>query len=195
MALVTAEDISYFSLFVTAVFYLRIAYAQKNLRWSYISLGFINWGIIRLVWQFNTEFIWLAGIMSLSILYVAQFDPYFVSQRKQRHFLRLVGCAIICVAALFYQDPGVIPGAVSFILILLGLGLRIRALLFSGTITLILTVVYQLITLVAAYSFLKWVVGLLTGILSIVVAAGFEKNRDRLSSKLQNYNQKLQEWQ
>jgi len=195
MALVTAEDISYFSLFVTAVFYLRIAYAQKNLRWSYISLGFINWGIIRLVWQFNTEFIWLAGIMSLSILYVAQFDPYFVSQRKQRHFLRLVGCAIICVAALFYQDPGVIPGAVSFSLILLGLGLRIRALLFSGTITLISTVVYQLITLVAAYSFLKWVVGLLTGILSIVIAAGFEKNRDRLTNKLQNYNQKLQEWQ
>ncbi|MGD1920941.1 MAG: hypothetical protein ACFCAD_19915 [Pleurocapsa sp.] len=195
MALVTAEDISYLSLFFTAVFYLRIAYHQKNLRWSYISLGFINWGIIRLVWQFNTEFIWLAGIMSLSILYVAQFDPYFISQRKQRHVLRLVGCSIICVAALFYQEPGIIPSAISFSLIFLGLGLRIRALLFSGTITLILTVAYQLITLVVAYAFLKWVVGLFAGIFSIVVAAGFEKNRDRLQGKLNNYNQKLQNWQ
>ncbi|MCC0176444.1 hypothetical protein I4641_05560 [Waterburya agarophytonicola K14] len=195
MALVTAEDISYFSLFVTALFYLRIAYGQKNLRWSYISLGFINWGIIRLVWQFNTELIWLAGIASLSVLYIAQFDPYFRSQPRQRHLLRVVGCSIICFVALFYQDPGIIPGVISFILIFIGLGLKIRALLFSGTVTLILSVIYQLITLVAAYGFLKWVVGLLVGIVSIIVAAGFEKNRDRLTNKLQNYNQKLQNWQ
>ena len=64
--------------------------------------------------------------------------------------------------------------------------------LFSGTITLILTVVYQLINLVVAYAFLKWVVCLLAGIFSIVVAAGFEKNRDRLKIKLQNYYQSLQ---
>ncbi|MGB5714124.1 MAG: hypothetical protein WBM44_24835, partial [Waterburya sp.] len=53
MALVTAEDISDLSLVVTALFYLRIAYAQKNIRWSYISLGFINWAVIRLAWQHN----------------------------------------------------------------------------------------------------------------------------------------------
>lgn len=195
MALVTAEDISYLSLFFTAAFYLRIAYHQKNLRWSYISLGFINWGIIRLVWQFNTEFIWLAGVISLSILYIAQFDPYFLSQRKQRHFLRLIGCSIISIASLAYQEPGIIPVVISFGLIFSGLGLRIRALLFSGTVTLILTVVYQLITLVVAYAFLKWVVGLLAGIFSIVIAAGFEKNRDRLQHRLNNYNEKLQNWQ
>ena len=195
MALVTAEDISYLSLFFTAAFYLRIAYHQKNLRWSYISLGFINWGIIRLVWQFNTEFIWLAGIISLSILYIAQFDPYFIAQRQQRHSLRLVGCSIISIAALMYQEPGIIPIVISFGLILLGLGLRIRALLFSGTVTLILTVVYQLITLVVAYAFLKWVVGLLAGIFSIVIAAGFERNRDRLQNRLNNYSEKLQNWQ
>ena len=202
MALVTAETISYLSLLATAVFYVRIAYYQKNLRWSYISLGFINWGIIRLVWQFNTEFIWLAGIISLSILYIAQFDPYFISQRQQRHWLRLIGCSVLCVVALFYQESGIIPGTIGFCLIFMGLGLRIRALLFSGTITLILTVFYQLINLVLAYSFLKWVVGLLAGIFSIIVAAGFEKNRDceasrrhHLKSKFNNYTNKLQNWQ
>ena len=195
MALVTAEDISYFSLFVTAAFYLRIAYHQKNLRWSYISIGLIDWGIIKLVWQFNTQLIWLAGIISLSILYIAQFDPYFISQYKQRHFLRLAGCSLVCIVAIFYQDPGIIPGVVSFSLILVGLGLKIRALLFSGTITLILTVVYQLAILVVAYAFLKWVVALLAGISLIVIAAGFEKNRDRLQNRLNKYNKKLQDWQ
>lgn len=195
MALVTAEDIAYFSLLVTAIFYLRIAYHQKNIRWSYLSLGFINWGVIRLVWQFNTEAIWLAGIASLSLLYIAQYDPYFAAQRQQRHRLRLVACSLLCVTALFEQDPGIIPTAIAFCLIFLGLGLRIRALLFSGTITLIFTAIYQLMNLVVAYSFLKWVVGLLAGILAIVVAAGFEKNRDRLQNQLQNYTQKLQNWQ
>ena len=195
MALVTAEDISYLSLTITAIFYLRIAYHQNNLRWSYVSLGFINWGIIRLVWQYNTEFIWLAGMIGLSILYIAQFDPHFQSHRQQRHYLRLVGSCIICVAALFYQDLGAIPSAISFSLIFIGLGLKIRAFLFTGTITLIITVIYQLIILVLAYSFLKWIVGLLTGIFTIIVAAGFEKQRKHLTNRLQTYANQLQEWQ
>ena len=203
MALVTAEDISYLSLLATAAFYLRIAYYQKNLRWSYISLGFINWALLRLTWQFNTEFIWLAGIISLSILYIAQFDPYLRPQRRQRYFVSLLGCSVICIVALFYQDSGIIPGAIGFILILSGLGFKIRALLFSGTVTLILTVFYQLTTLILAYSFLKWIAALIAGTLSIIMAAGFEKNSDRkqhrqssvLKAKLYQYAHKLQDWQ
>ncbi|MGK7949784.1 MAG: hypothetical protein AB4368_13610 [Xenococcaceae cyanobacterium] len=195
MALVTAEEISYISLLCTAVFYLRIAYYQKNLRWSYVSLGFINWGIIRLVWQYNREFIWIAGIISLSILYIAQFDRYFQSHRQQRHYFRLLGNSILCVTALFYQDIGIIPSIISFGLIFIGLGLKIRAFLFSGTITLILTVVYQLGILVLTYSFLKWILGLVAGICSIAIAAGFEKQRENFNNRLQDYTEKLQSWQ
>ncbi len=195
MAVVTAEEISYISLLCTAVFYLRIAYHQKNLRWSYVSLGFINWGIIRLVWQYNTEFIWLAGIISLSILYIAQFDPYLKSHRQQRHYTRLVGSSIICVSALFYQDIGIVASVISFSLIFMGLGFKIRAFLFAGTITLILNVVYQLIILVLTYSFLKWILGLVAGVGFIVVAAGFEKQRKHLTNRLQTHTRKLQTWQ
>ncbi|MDJ0635047.1 MAG: hypothetical protein QNJ34_17790 [Xenococcaceae cyanobacterium MO_188.B29] len=195
MALVTAEDISYISLLCTAIFYLRIAYYQKNLRWSYVSLGFINWGIIRLVWQYDREFIWIAAIISLSVLYIAQFDRYFQSHRQQRHYLRLVGTGILCGTALFYQGIGIIPSVVGFGLIFMGLGLKIRAFLFAGTITLILTVVYQLIVLVLTYSFLKWIVGLVAGICSIVIAAGFEKQRENFNNRLQSYTEHLQEWQ
>ena len=194
MALVTAEDISYLSLLVTAVFYLRVAYGQNNIRWSYISLGLINWGIIRLVWQHSTEFIWVAGIISLSVLYIAQYDPQIKAHYTQRHRLRLFGSSIICIVALFYQS-GIIPSAIAFSLIFIGLGLKIRAFLFAGTITLILTAIYQLVILVLSYSFLKWVVGLLAGIFSIAIAAGFEKQRDRAMNQFQNYRDLLQNWQ
>ena len=195
MTLITAEDVSYLSLIIVAAFYLRIVYYQKNLRWSYISLGFINWGIIRLVWQYNTELIWIAGIISLSILYVAQFDPYFKSHRRQRHYLRIAGSSFVCVTALFYPDWGLIPGVISFSLIFVGLGFKIRAFLFVGTVTLILTTIYQLIILVLTYSFLKWIVGLVTGICSIIIAAGFEQKRDRLNNQLKSYEDKLKTWQ
>ncbi len=194
MALVTAEDISALSLLVTALFYLRIAYAQQNIRWSYISLGFINWLMIRFTWQHNPEFIWLGSIISLSILYIAQFDPYCQTHRQQRHYLRLMGSSIVCIFALLEQ-PGIIPGAISFGLIFLGLGLKIRAFLFTGTITLILTAIHQLVILVLTYSFLKWIVGLLAGICSIAIAAGFEKQRDQALNQLKNYSNKLQNWQ
>jgi hypothetical protein len=86
-------------------------------------------------------------------------------------------------------------GAIAFGLIFSGLGLRVRAFLFTGTITLVLTVLYQLIILIFTYSFLKWVVGLLTGISSIAIAAGFETKRDRLSHQLRSYREQLQSWQ
>ena len=190
MVLAIAEDISYLSLLVAALFYLRIAYAQRNIRWSYISLGFIDWGIVR-AWQ-HFEFIWIPVAIGLSILYIAQFDPN--RSRRLRHYLRIVGCSVICVATLFYPSA-IVSGAVAFIFIFIGLGLKIRAFLFTGTITLVLSVIYQLIILVMTYSFLKWIIGLLAGIGSIAIAARFERQRSLFNSQLKNYSDKLQNWQ
>ena len=194
MALVTAEDISYFSLLITAAFYLRIAYAGGNIRIRYISLGLLNWLGIRLIAQYNLASIWLAAMICLSILYIAQLDSYLQCHQRQRHYLRLFGSSIFCLTALLEQ-PGIVPGAIAFCFIFAGLGLRIRAFLFTGTVTLILTVLHQLIILVFTYSFLKWVVGLLTGISSIAIAAGFEQKRERVFAKLKSYRDRLQDWQ
>ena len=193
MALAIAEDISYFNLLFTALFYLRIAYGQQNVRWSYISLGFIDWGIVR-SWQYDLEFIWISVAIGLSILYIAQFDPYYRSHRQSRHYFRIVGCSVICVAALFYPSA-IVSGSLAFGLIFIGLGLKIRAFLFTGTITLILSVIYQLIVLVMTYSFLKWIIGLLAGIGSIAIAAQFERQRSLFDRQLKNYSNKLQNWQ
>ncbi|MFM2314352.1 MAG: hypothetical protein RLZZ04_3628 [Cyanobacteriota bacterium] len=194
MVLVTAADIANFSLVLTALFYLCIAYLQRNIRWSYPSLGLMNWLAIKLIGQHHTPSMLVAGIISLSMLYIAQFDPNLQRHRHLRHYLRLLGSSIFCVTALLEQ-PGIVPGVIAFCFIFIGLGLRIRAFLFTGTITLIVTVLHQLIILLFTYSFLKWVVGLLTGISSIAIAARFENKRDRLVDQLKNYRDQLQGWQ
>jgi hypothetical protein len=196
VSLITVETISYFSLLVTAIFYLFITYDRWNFRWSYLSLVFINWAAIKLIWQENIEFIWLAIVISLSILYIAQFDPYVRSHRKQRHYLRLFGSGFTClIALLLYQKTGIIPSIVSILTVFAGLGLRIRAFLYVGTITFLLTIIYQLIILVFTYSFLKWIVGLIAGIATIIIAANFESQRDSSFDRWQSYLDRLQEWQ
>ena len=194
ITLVTAEDISYFSLSATALFYLRLAYTRQNMRWSYLSLAAVNWGIVRLVWQNNLEFTWLIATIGLSLLYIAQFDPYYRSRRRPRHFLRIVGSGVISLVALSDRS-GIISGVVSFCFIFVGLGLRIRAFLFTGTITLIINVVYQLVILAIAYSFFKWTIALIAGIAAIVIAAGFERQRESMIEALKKYGVRLKNWQ
>lgn len=197
-ALLTVENISYFSLLVVAAFYARIAIGQRNIRWSYISLWFIDWGITKFLVENNyTNILLYASIISWSLLYVAQFDSYLITsaQRKKRHYLRIFATIIICLIALiFHQDTGIIPSIISFLLIFVGLGLKIRAFLFVGTITLIMTVFYQAFILVFKYSFLKWIIGLIAGIILISIAANFERRRVQIVTVFQNWFEQLENW-
>jgi hypothetical protein len=198
-ALLTASTVSYFSLLVVAVFYARIAIGQRNLRWSYVSLWFIDWGLTKFLVEYNfTDIIWYVLIIGLSLLYIAQFDPVLMTanQRKNRHYLRVFASGIICLTALlFHQDTGLIPSLISLVTIFAGLGVRIRAFLFVGTITFVLTVFYQLVILVFNYSFLKWVIGLFAGIILISIAANFERRKVQIMTVLQNWFEQLREWQ
>ncbi|NJO94490.1 MAG: hypothetical protein HC820_09465, partial [Hydrococcus sp. RM1_1_31] len=159
---VNLENISYLSLFIVAAFYLRIAYRQKEIRWTYVSLGFIDWAIARFLFERNlTDILWSASIVGLSLLYIAQFDPTLKQpqQRNNRHILRLTGSGIICfIAILFHQEMGgLIPTIISLVTIFIGLAIQIRAFLFLGTTTFILTGFYQLIVLSFEYSLAKWI--------------------------------------
>ncbi|MGK7877685.1 MAG: hypothetical protein AB4426_31600 [Xenococcaceae cyanobacterium] len=198
-ALVTMEDLDYLSLLVVAAFYARIAIRQRNIRWSYVSLGFIDWAIARwLSEQQLTDILWYASILGLSLLYIAQFDPELKTpqQRRNRHHLRIFGSGIIClVALLFHQDTALIPSLISLVVIFAGLGLRIRAFLFVGTATFVLTVFYQLIVLILEYPFSKWVIGLIAGIIFISIAANFERRREQIIMVLQNWIAQLNQWE
>ncbi|MGK7878356.1 MAG: hypothetical protein AB4426_35150 [Xenococcaceae cyanobacterium] len=199
MALVTYEDVSPLSLFLVAVFYVQIGINQNNIRWSYVSVGFIDWMIARWLYEQQlTDILWYASLIGLSLLYIAQVDPVLKTpqQRRNRHYLRVFGSSIIGLAALlFHQDTVLIPSIFSLLAIVTGLGLRIRSFLFVGTITFVLTVFYQLVVLIFEEPFSKWVVGLIAGIIFISIAAIVERRREQIIMVLQNWLSKLNQWE
>lgn len=142
-------DISTLNLLIISAFYLRVAQQSKNWRWSYFALGFCNWAIARF-FQDNQlqDPLWIVSLISLSLIYIAQFDPAFqdASQQKNRHLLRVVGSSLTSVIALIlHSETGLIPCAIGLLAVFVGLGLKVRAFLYVGTITFLLATLYQLL--------------------------------------------------
>lgn len=196
----TTEVISDISLLLVAGFYAWIAQRSSNIRFTYISVVLVDWAIGR--WlerlQLTDDPLWYASLFGLSLLYMAQFDPHLKQreQRESRHYLRILGSGIICgVALLFHQDTGLIPAIIGAIAIFAGLILRVRAFLFVGTATFLLTAFYQLVILIFEYPFIKWVVGLIAGIIFIAMAANFETRREQIASVLRSSRNELDTWE
>lgn len=197
--LATGAVVSHIGLLGVAAFYIWVSQLHNNFRFTYISIVLIDWAIMRWFSQHHlTNTLWYTVVVGLSLLYVAQFDPKLKhpEQRQLRHYLRLIGSgSISLVALIIHHDTGLIPGMISFITIFAGLILRVRAFLFVGTATFLLTAFYQLVILIYRYSFIKWVVGLIAGIIFIAMAANFETRREQIKSVLRSSTHQLGEWQ
>ena len=187
------------SLLLVAGYYLFIAKITTKFRFTYISLGLVNWVLYR--WFIDltlTDALWYISLIGLSLLYIAQFDPQLkLPQHKvYRHGLRILVSSMICgYATIFHQNTFLIPGIISLIAIFAGLGLRIRAFLYIGTASFLITAFYHLVIFTLDYPFLKWVVGLLVGITLIFIAANFESRRQQLNVLIRNINSEFKEWQ
>jgi hypothetical protein len=199
IVVITGLQIYPTTLLITAGFYGLMARLNHNFRFTYISVVLMNWALLK--WFYNlhlTNELWYVVTIGLSLLFIAQFDPELkLSQQKNnRHYLRLLGSGIICGSAvIFHQNNAFIPGIFSLIAIFAGLGLRIRAFLYIGTGTFLITAIYQLVILSLRYPFMKWVVGLCLGILLISIAANFETRREQFNSLLRNTSGEFQEWE
>jgi hypothetical protein len=191
--------ISLLNLLIIAGFYFGVAKRQNQFGWIYISLIFANWAAFRGLDYYQLRApLWFAAIVGISLLISVQFDPFFRStnQRENRHLARLIGSGAIAITALItHQNLPLIPAGISLLLTLLGIALSIRAFLYMGTITLMLTVSYQLIILATEYPFTKWIVGLAAGVLIIAIAGNFERRREQIYTTVRNWLDKLQEWQ
>ncbi|MBE9007339.1 DUF2157 domain-containing protein, partial [Fortiea sp. LEGE XX443] len=187
------------TLLIAAGFYIILAKVSQNIRVTYISIVLIDWALFNWLYQLNiTDALWQVTATGLSLLYIAQVDPQLrlPEYKAPRHILRLVGSGVICGwAVLFHQNTVFIPGIFSLIAIFAGLALRIRAFLYVGTATFLITGIYQLVIFSLRYPFLKWFVGLLVGILLIYIAANFETHRTQINSLLRNRSDEFQEWQ
>jgi len=196
--LVTQVGVYPISLAIAAAYYIFLAKASNQFRFTYLSVMLIDWALLRYGNLYLTDSLWYVTLIGLSLLYVAQFEPYLKlpQQKNERHYLRAIASGLICGwAIVFHQDSAIIPGIFGLFAIFAGLALRVRAFLYIGTAAFLVTGFYQLVILILHYPFLKWVVGLLVGIVLISIAANFEKNRDQLSSVLRNTGDRFQEWE
>jgi hypothetical protein len=194
-----AEEISIWNLLLIASFYGAIARRQRRFVWIYASLIFLNWAAFRVLALYELrDPLWFATILGVSLLTGVHFDPYFRprEQRRSRHLARLwASGAITLVALIFHQSLPLLPAGISLLLVLGGIALSIRAFLYVGTITLLLTASYQLIILMTEYSLTKWVVGLIAGVLIIAIAGNFERRREQIYTAISGWLDRLQEWQ
>ena len=196
--LVTQVEVYPISLAIAAAYYIFLAKASHQFRFTYISVMLIHWALWRSGKLYLFDSLWYVTLIGLSLLYVAQFEPYLKlpQQKVERHYLRAIASGLICGwAIVFHQDSAIIPGIFGLVAIFAGLALRVRAFLYMGTATFLVTGFYQLVVLILHYPFLKWVFGLLVGIILISIAANFEKNRDQIGSVLRQTSDQFQEWE
>jgi hypothetical protein len=187
------------NLLIAASFYIFVAKVANELRFTYISLVLCDWLLFNWFRALNlSDALWYVILVGVSLLYIAQLDPYLrlPESRADRHVLRLFSSGAICLWALiFHQDMALIPGALSLVAIFAGLALRVRAFLYIGLASFFTTSFYQLVVLSFLYPFIKWVVGLVVGIILISLAANFETRRQKLYSLLRNTTAQLQTWE
>jgi hypothetical protein len=187
------------ALLLTAGFYAFLGKFSNQFRVTYISVALIDWAIFRWFAAFGlNDSLWYVTVIGLSLLYVAQCDPQLrqPDMKASRHYWRLLSSSLICAwAILFHQDAALIPGIFSLIAIFAGLGLRVRAFLYVGTATFLITAFYQLVLFSLRYSFFKWIISLVVGIIFISIAANFETHRAQLNSLLRNTSDKFQDWE
>ncbi len=185
------------SLLIAAAFYIFLAVLDRKIRYSYLSLFFINWALLRWFQDINlTDVLAYIAPPALSLLYIAQVDPGLkqAEQKEARHWLRVLGSSAICFVALVTHN-WFVSGAVSLVAIFAGLALRVRAFLYIGTVAFLLNAINQLVILSQEYSFMKWIVGLLVGSAFIWIAASFETRREQIVSFVQNWLVEFQEWE
>ncbi|MBD2665434.1 hypothetical protein B6N60_04432 [Richelia sinica FACHB-800] len=195
----TSLQISSITLAIVAIYYIFIAKIANAIRFTYLSVALIDWALFN--WFFDlrlTNSLWYVTPIGLSFLYIAQIDPQLQlpETKNIRHIWRIVASSIICGwPVLFHQNLPLIPGIFSLIAIFAGLALRIRAFLYVGTAAFFCTSIYQLVIFSLRYSFLKWIVGLLVGILLIYIAANFETRRTQINTLLRNSSNQFEDWQ
>ena len=199
ITIVTLNTATAGSWFVTAISYALLSYRTQQLRFSYLSVLFLDataW--LWCVEHDRTTWLWYSLPLALSLLWITIVDPQLQQPHRRdiRHNLRMVAAALLCGVPLLpgQANSWVILG-LSLLTIFAGLGLKIRAFLFVGTIAFLSHSFYQLVILVAQQSLLKWAIGLGVGIILIWIAATFETRREQIRTLLYSWTEALAHWE
>ncbi|MFK8184160.1 MAG: hypothetical protein AB8B99_12365 [Phormidesmis sp.] len=192
------------TLLVVGAFYAWMGKARNQVRLSYISIGLLDWALVRYL-DSQGWLTLLAGsiIMGLSLLYFVEIEPSLqgTPNRQPRHWLRIVSSGLISLAALYQAEvytPTLVYAAITLALctglIFAGLGLKVRAFLYVGTTTFMLQVIRVMWLFISENSLLLWAAGIVLGLLFIWVAATFESRRTQVTHRLEAWTSALQDW-
>ncbi|MBD2485125.1 hypothetical protein [Planktothrix sp. FACHB-1365] len=190
----------YLSAILAIILYMALSSLTRNIRLSYFSLILINFTFYHWLGLINyqaDEFI-LTLPIALSLLYFAQFEPNLILEQNRpwRHGFRIFATSLFCGMSLITnQGIGILPGMLSLITIFAGLGFKIRAFLYIGTAIFLINIVEQLMILNAHYSFMKWVISFILGLILIWIAATFETRREQLIALWNNWMAELETWE
>ena len=190
------------SLLLVGAFYAAMAKQLRAVRLSYLSLGLLNWSLLRYLLDHGwLTPLWLGTLLGLSALYILEVDPHWQerSTRQERHRLRSFATLLVGLTAIFQAETAslVFIGLsllISFGFIGLGLGQRVRAYLYTGTLTFALQILRTLMIFVDTDGRLLWAVGIVLGIALIWVAATFESRRAQVSGLLNQWAEILRSW-
>lgn len=203
---ITPSAIAIPCLIIIGIFYGIYAKVQDQIRATYITVFLWDWAIFQNVSQGLNEFSSFKFLINICVicftgLYFAQVEPNLRSPHTKalRHTFRSVLSGGMGLIAFIYSftNPSIalLTWGLSAAFIIAGLAFRIRAYLFMGTLTFILLVLSQAVTLVTQYSFLMWALGIIAGIGFILVAANFEVRRDRILALFRNVAIELESWE
>ena len=190
------------SLLLVGAFYAIMAQRLRAVRLSYLSLGLLNWSLVRYLLDNGwLTPLWSGTLMGLSTLYVLEVDPHWqqVSARQQRHRLRCLATLLIGLTAIFQAEIAspIFIGVsllISFGLMGLGLFKQVRAYLYIGTLTFMLQILRAVMMFVNTDGRMLWAVGIVLGIALIWVAATFEARRAQIRGLLGQWSEMLASW-
>lgn len=185
------------SLAIVAIFYTFLAVLESRIRLTYFSIFFLNWLWLQQCEQLQlTHPLWSVSLPLLSLLYLAQVDPNLKqgTRRSVRHLMRIVASGLLNFVA-FVTASWIISGIYGSIFLFSGIALRIRAFLYVGTIAFLANAFNQLVLLSQTHSFVKWLIGLIIGLLLIWIAASFETRREQIKKLFKNWIVELENWQ
>ncbi|PZO15647.1 MAG: hypothetical protein DCF25_13355 [Leptolyngbya foveolarum] len=191
-------------LLAVSAFYAGMSKACNRIRLSYLSIFLLDWAIFDyLDSQSLLTALGVALITGLSMLYIAQVDPYFqaIQQRQQRHILRILASVAIALTALYQAEtaePMLLYAGLTLVLclgfIFAGLMLKVRAFLYVGTLTFVVQIIRVLWLFISTYSLLLWAVGIVLGLIFIWIAATFESRRSQVTQLLDTWTAALDTW-